>query len=1166
MLWMVEIKGVHMQTAVTNYAESKENGLCLIDMPTGAGKTYLTKELIKKFIKGEKLNGVDLIIYLTPLKKNLGDFYNDLKKDFEDNLEVFNNNVLCIHSNCECVLDNFLDVEHLIPLSLKRKDSFKNLKNKISTYKELEKNETISNELLPIIEEEIRKSYEPQFRHELEAELNKEAKTKGEKIKKLNHEYSWVKILYPSCLTEERKVLFMTMDKFLFGNDPIITKPYKFLSYAKIEGALIFIDEFDATKDVILNQEIEKCTDYKIDIVKLFSGIAASLKGRNVPESIFGGSEESKGSFEKMSNMILKIEKEYNLDYIFKLDSSDNNDRYFLFDDYQIHTITGNGKENHICVKNDSKKNQNTILVGQKSDDGYFYRAIYGMKGALNYFIRCCAMLSRNYLNHHNEIAAANHGDLMEIEQAVSTIIDYFNLDSKLAKKISSLIVDDIALPSETRKRDVFSTDFYMNGFRYYDFNDDISHDVSTSIAMCYLNNTPEKFIISLASKARVVGLSATASIPTVTGNYNLEYIQSKLKANYHELSLLDKSRIATYVEEQLECNYEINVKSVSLKRNEPAEISGALFDSSANIEKFSGLFEHYLSEDSNDPNYNNGRLAKVLLSIKDFLRNKDSKVMLVLTNKNIKINEEDDVFNIPLVSKIIDAYCAELNVETPTIHYLFGSDFDKQKEAYQKEVKAGKKVILFSSYPSVGTGQNLQYEISDDDEDLKKQKDIDSIYVELPTNILIHSQSLKEEGNLNKYIYQMETLRANGEISPFTSIENIKLGFKKYMNPDKYVKFDYTPYKCASKNNHIVKILVQAIGRICRTKNKGNDHKVNIYVDNEIMLGVDFDVMKGRLMNPEFKAIVDLSKVVPEHDLETITNLNKAMDCNLRVEKRIENILSNNKTIWNSDDIIQWNKIRDVILKYPTISRDKLNELSMEDGLESIKDFYLFANEGRKICSYIYNKEYNKENNKEYNKENQTRTIKFGSDINKANGDILIDAKSSRLFDLLSNVNVKQHFIKNGYATSFEADECMILPVVFQNIYKGAIGEQAGKAILEAHGIQLEEIIDPTKFEKFDFVCSKNNNVYIDFKNWSELDREDRDAYKHKSCNKLELIQGHKAFIINMLASEFIMHDSDDVVEISSLFEYKNGKYYELGRDMVRVINKILEACKHGN
>lgn len=1144
-----------MQTAVTNFAESKENGLCLIDMPTGTGKTYQTKELIKKIIKGEQLNKIDLVIYLTPLRKNIDDIYNDLKKDFDDELELFDNNVLRIYSNYECVLDNLLDVEKNIPLSLKRKESFKNLKNKISTYKELEKNESISKELLSTTLKEIRTSYEPQFRHDLEAELNKEAKTKSEKIKKLNHEYSWVKILYPSCLTEGRKVLFMTMDKFLFGNDPIIAKPYRFLSYAKIKGALIFIDEFDATKDVILNQEIEKCIDYKIDLAKLFSGIATSLKGRNVPESIFGGSEESKASFEKMSNVMLKIEKEYNLDYIFKLEDSDNKDRYFLFDDYQIHTITGNDKDNYICVKNDSKKNQNTILVGQKSDDGYFYRAIYGMKGALNYFIRCCAMLSRNYLNHHNEIAVANHGDLMEIEQAVSTIIDYFNLDSELAKTISSLIVDDIALPSEARKRDVFSTDFYMNGFRYYDFNDDISHDVSTSIAMCYLNNTPEKFIISLASKARVIGLSATASIQSVTGNYNLDYIRTKLKNNYYEFSTLDKTRIAAYVEKQLECKYHIDVTSVSLKDDEPVDISRALFDTVANVEKYTGLFERYLTEDSKNPNYDNGRLAKVLLSIKYFLKNKDSKVMLVLTNKNIKLYEEEDVFNIPFVSKVIDGYCSEMKVEMPKIHYLFGNDFDKQKEAYQKEVKEGNKVILFSSYPSVGTGQNLQYEISNDDADLKKQKDIDSIYIELPTNILIHSQSLKEEGNLNKYIYQMETLRANGEISPFSSMYNIKAGFKQYMNPiNKYVHFDNTPYRCGSTNNHMVKILVQAIGRICRTKNKENDHKVNIYVDNEIMLKIDFGLMKDRLMNPEFKKIVDLSKKVPEHDLETITNLNKAMDCNLRVDKRIENILSNNKTSWNPDDIIQWNKIRDVILKYPTISRAKLNELSMEEGLESIKDFYLFANEGRKLYCYIYNKE------------NTQRTIRFGSNVDRTKGEILIDAKSSRLFDLLSSYKVRQHFIEKGFATSFEANECMILPVVFQNIYKGAIGEQAGKVILESHGIKLKEITDPTKFEKFDFVCEKNNNVYIDFKNWSELDREERDPYKLKSYNKLELIQGHKAFIINMLASEFNMHEADDVVEISSLFKYKNGKYYELGWDMTKIVKKILEACKYGD
>ena len=73
-------------------------------------------------------------------------------------------------------------------------------------------------------------------------------------------------------------------------------------------------------------------------------------------------------------------------------------------------------------------------------------------------------------------------------------------------------------------------TDFYVNGFRYYDFKDDMSHDTSTKISMCYLDNTPEGFLLTLSNRAMIVGLSATASIDTVTGNYNLAYIKEQLK------------------------------------------------------------------------------------------------------------------------------------------------------------------------------------------------------------------------------------------------------------------------------------------------------------------------------------------------------------------------------------------------------------------------------------------------------------------------------------------------------------------------------------------------------------------------------------------------------------------------------------------------------------
>ena len=356
MLWVAKGTSI-MQYAVKRFAESKENGLCLVDMPTGTGKTYQTRLFIEKFIRGEFLQETELLIYATPLKKNIDDIYNDLQKSFEDDPELFEKNVLRLYSNYECVLEKFSDVENKIQPSLKKRDSFKQLRNKILAYKQLESAGGFSKELLSTTLKEIRTVYEPSFRHDLEAEIARDAKTEAERQRKINHEYEWVKVLYPACLTKGRKVLFMTMDKFLFGNDPIISKPYRFISYSKIKGAVIFIDEFDATKDVVLNQEIERCTDYKIDIAKLFSGITSTLKNVPVPESLFAGSNDendsksSKTSFFKMKSKMLDVEEQYHLNYLFKLENANDSNRYFLFDDYQLHTIASSESGGNIkCI------------------------------------------------------------------------------------------------------------------------------------------------------------------------------------------------------------------------------------------------------------------------------------------------------------------------------------------------------------------------------------------------------------------------------------------------------------------------------------------------------------------------------------------------------------------------------------------------------------------------------------------------------------------------------------------------------------------------------------------------------------------------------------------------------------------------------------------------
>ena len=118
----------------------KPHGLTLIDMPTGSGKTYNTIQLISKFLKGEVFQDQPKnfrIFYLTPLNKNVKDAYNDLRDSLrkEGREDLFNSNCLWLQANYQAVKDNFSNVEQLIPIDLKRKDSFQNLKKYINGIK-----------------------------------------------------------------------------------------------------------------------------------------------------------------------------------------------------------------------------------------------------------------------------------------------------------------------------------------------------------------------------------------------------------------------------------------------------------------------------------------------------------------------------------------------------------------------------------------------------------------------------------------------------------------------------------------------------------------------------------------------------------------------------------------------------------------------------------------------------------------------------------------------------------------------------------------------------------------------------------------------------------------------------------------------------------------------
>ena len=81
-----------MKCAVQAFVESRQNrnGMFLIDMPTGSGKTYGTINILEDYINGKAFKDVPKMFYITPLIKNIDEVIEDLKKRFKNELELFN--------------------------------------------------------------------------------------------------------------------------------------------------------------------------------------------------------------------------------------------------------------------------------------------------------------------------------------------------------------------------------------------------------------------------------------------------------------------------------------------------------------------------------------------------------------------------------------------------------------------------------------------------------------------------------------------------------------------------------------------------------------------------------------------------------------------------------------------------------------------------------------------------------------------------------------------------------------------------------------------------------------------------------------------------------------------------------------------------------------------
>ena len=99
--------------------------------------------------------------------------------------------------------------------------------------------------------------------------------------------------------------------------------------------------------------------------------------------------------------------------------------------------------------------------------------------------------------------------------------------------------------------------------------------------------------------------------------------------------------------------------------------------------------------------------------------------------------------------------------------------------------------------------------------------------------------------------------------------------------------------------------------------------------------------------------------------------------------------------------------------------------------------------------------------------------------------------------------------------------DDYIMSPPLWNNIYKGALGEVVGKFWFEhILNISLEEIDDNETFELFDFKIPEKD-IYVDFKNWNETTNMDWNEMVDKIEKKAKKCSCENVIVANIITKD---------------------------------------------
>ena len=1083
-----------MQNVLRNFISApNENGnILLVNMPPGTGKTFASSSAIARHVRSGDPRRV---IFITPYKKNLPlDYYDEegnrrdgeLRKAFarEGIPELYDEYVINLQPVAEHVLRAGAEMLRNGDAELLR--SFlddRRFYNEIEAHFRLALEQGGSKRQFDMMVENFR-LLENQLRRRIHRRLDSVGRKASERHQYIVDELPWLRDLYPEVDVYEKKVILLSSSKFIYPFDPIIAPSGSFYESDLLKDSVIFMDEFDSIKLDWLNNLVNRDNRRRIDLVNLYTRIHRGLMNRGnharqyYRDAVAGeeGFAEKDGLASIADSVAEAFRTDFdthNLQYDFKL--MDEGPGGFIFHDYNTITI---GRSSKMDIETDEGERINGIVYreGKKGVSGIevMFR---DLDRRIRYFEGFVSRMARNYMENRSR-----DGSPVTYEHAIRTVLEPYMLDTEQV----DYLVEAVMFRSGKRRLKTDRSDMtvYARGFNYYDFEDDETHGLNTHIHQTAYYRSPEAVLLRVLDTegVKVIGVSATATLRTCVRNFDLRYLSYQSAFREYTPSEEEVASLDAAYEKAMEDYGDVNIVPIIIGTDHER-----CFENSRNVLK---LFKLDLM---NESPYDRARYGRFAMAYRQFVRNADIRSMLcfmtALPSKYGGLRED-------VLRRICNAILVDEAME-PTdnpFEVLRTEEFGVTKDRIIQRLSTGEKVFVVTTYQTVGAGQNLQYPKPEGVEtvhvnsfvrDGVEEKDFDAVYLDRPTNILPTTFEEGEVDQLARYLFDVGFLQAGNEITIEDSKRNIREAFNRFTGSPKHPSgFMETE----SVRVGAVRDIEQAVGRMCRTNCKSPT--VYVMADAGIADFMTNDISDyGTRLNREFEVIYGkLHAMASERSRERRNGMDQASD---RARNMINRLIG---FPWNTEGMREWTGTRDRLLRSPTSPEGEGGNLvyGMYCQLPEPSDRLAYREEEDDGPIYI-----------------------CGDGLDKE-----VSSEAARLPELMSIPWMREFFEARGYATSFEPNVRIMCPRLFKNVYKGALGEVAGRFILGQWGIGLNEIDDPSKFERFDFVAE--DGTYVDFKHWqgTPLDYRDKDetTVLDRFFGKLAEVGGTRAVIINVL------------------------------------------------